>query len=198
MKAWRLAAKRLPWAFVLVAVVATIFQSNADWRPILLYDRAAIADGQWWRVWSGHLVHFGWPHFVADVGLFLILGYVLGSTQAKLGPLVLFLLPVVISASVYFFDPQMLRYGGLSAVDLALLLFIAGQGWQHDWKDWFWPAVLTIYAGEIVLESTLGRGRGGGLIRFDDPEIHVATSAHLAAAACAMLMLAVGMGRRAK
>ena len=132
------------------------------------------------------------------MGLFLVLGFMLGAKQARLLPVVLFFLPAVISAAVYFFAPDMPRYGGLSAVDLTLLLFVAGQGWQHNWKDWFWPAVLVVYVGEIVLESTVGQGHGGGLIRFDDPEIHVATSAHIAAAACALLMLAAGLGKRAR
>jgi rhomboid family GlyGly-CTERM serine protease len=180
-----------PWTFILVSLVALLFQCVPAWRPVLLYDHAAIAHGQWWRLWTGHLVHFGWPHFMADGGLFLILGFML-RTQGRLFPLVLLVLPAVISAAVYFFDPGMARYGGLSAVDLALLLFVAGQGWQHNWKDWFWPAVLVIYVGEIIFESVIGQGRGGGLIRFDDPGIHVATSAHIAAAACALLMLAVG------
>ena len=192
----RWAARKLPWGFVLVALVALLFQCHPGWRSSLLYDHAAIAHGEWWRVWSGHLVHFGWPHFVADTGLFLILGFILGQTQHRLFPVVLLLLPAVISAAIYFFAPGMHRYGGLSAVDLALLLFVAGQGWQHNWKDWFWPAVLAIYVGEIIFESTLGKGQGGGLIRFDDPEVHVATSAHIAAAACALLMLAGGLGRK--
>ncbi len=196
MNALSRTARKLPWGFVLVALAALVFQSHGGWRACLLYDRTAIIDGQWWRLWTGHLVHFGWPHFVADTGLFLILGFILGKTQSWLFPVVLLLLPAVISAAMYFCAPGMSRYGGLSAVDLTLLLFVAGQGWQHNWKDWFWPAVLAIYVGEIVLESTVGHGQGGGMIRFDDPEIHVATSAHLAAAACALLMLAVGLGKK--
>ncbi len=197
MNALRWTARKLPWGFGLFALAALVIQAHAGWRTSLLFDRVAIADGQWWRLWSGHLVHFGWPHFVADAGLFLILGFILGQAQSWLFPLVLLLLPAVISAAVYFFDPGMARYGGLSAVDLTLLLFVAAQGWQRNWKDWFWPAVLAVYVGEIVLESTVGHGRGGGMIRFDDPEIHVATSAHLAAAACALLMLAAGLGKKA-
>lgn len=191
-------ATRLPWMFAAVALIALIVQCHPDWRSILLFDHAAISRGQWWRLWTGHLVHFGWPHFVADAGLFLILGFMLGRQQARLFPATLALLPAAISAAVYFFAPDMPRYGGLSAVDLTLLLFVAGQGWQHNWKDWFWPAVLLVYVGEIILESTVGHGRGGGLIRFDDPDVHVATSAHVAAAACALLMLAGGLGKRAK
>jgi rhomboid family GlyGly-CTERM serine protease len=198
MNALSWAARKLPWGFVLVALVALVFQCRPDWRTSLLFDRTALADGQWWRLWSGHLVHFGWPHFVADTGLFLILGFILGTKQTRLFPVTLLLLPLVISAAVYFLSPGMARYGGLSAVDLTLLLFVAGQGWQHNWKDWFWPTVLLVYVGEIVLEATVGQGHGGGMIRFDDPQIHVATSAHIAAAACAVLMLVAGLGKRAR
>jgi len=182
--------------FLTAALAALVIQTQPAWRPVLLYDRAAIGRGEWWRVWTGHLVHFGWPHFVADTGLFVILGFMLGARPARRYALVLFLLPAAISAAVYFFAPSLTRYGGLSAVDLALLLFVAGQGWQRNWKDWFWPSVLAIYVGEIVLESTVGHGRGGGMIQFDDPAVHVATSAHIAAAVCAGLMLISGLGRK--
>jgi rhomboid family GlyGly-CTERM serine protease len=189
MKPGRLPSQPVPWAFLALGLVATIFQCNPVWRSALLYDRPEIANGQWWRLWSGHLVHFGWSHFIADTGLFLILGFILRA-QPRLAGLALVILPAIISASIYFFDPVMLRYGGLSAVDLSLLLVVAGQGWQRDWKDWFWPSVLLIYIGEIVFESAIGQGHGGGMIRFDDPSIHVATSAHIAAAVCAGLFLA--------
>jgi rhomboid family GlyGly-CTERM serine protease len=183
------AVVRVPWLFIAVALIALLCQCHPAWRPVLLYDRAAIAGGQWWRLWTGHVVHFGWPHFVTDTGLWVILGFMLGGNPTRLFPVALFLVPAAISAAVYFFAPDMMRYGGLSAVDLTLLLFVAGRGWQHNWKDWFWPAVLVIYVGEIVFEATLGQGHGGGMIRFDDPQIHVATSAHIAAAACAVPML---------
>ena len=37
----------------------------------LLYSRTALADGEWWRQLTGHLVHFSWSHLPADIGGFL-------------------------------------------------------------------------------------------------------------------------------
>jgi hypothetical protein len=139
-------------------------------------------------------VHFGWAHFVADAGLFLILGWLLQPRHALFSHVALAVMPVFISAVIYWLDPTMLRYGGLSAVNLGLLLFLAAQGWQRNWTDWFWPAVLLIYIGEVIFEIHQG-GRGGGMIRFDDPGIHVATSAHLASAAYALGAWAVAWRR---
>ena len=177
------AIERIPWIFLGVALGALIIQLHGGWREILIFDRGAVARGEWWRIWTGHLVHFGWPHFVADAGLFLILGRLLEWEHPRLTWIALLLMPVVISASVYWFDPAMTRYGGLSAVNIGLLLFLACQGWQRSWVDWFWPAVLVIYIGELVLEATQGHGHGGGMIQFDDPSIHVATIAHIAGSA---------------
>ena len=173
------AVERLPWVFLVVAVAATIVQMNGAWRDGLVYDRNAIARGEWWRIWTGHLIHFGWPHFIADVGLFVILGRLLEWQHPWLSRFAIVALPAVISASVYWFDPAMIRYGGLSAVNVGLLLFLACNGWQKSWVDWFWPAVLVIYLGEIILEATKGHGHGGGMIQFDDPSVQVATVAHI-------------------
>ncbi len=174
-----------PWTFLAVGLAALLIQSFPSWREALLYDRAALAAGQLWRAWTGHLVHFGWPHFIVDAGLLLILGWLIEAKHPRFSRLSLALMPPFISAVIWLFDPAMPRYGGLSAVNLGLLLYFALQGWRRDWTDWFWPAVLVIYAGEIVFEILQG-GRGGGTIRFDDPTVRVATSAHLASAAYAL------------
>ena len=49
--------------------------NNARSKITLLYNRTGIEDGQVWRLWTGNIVHFGWLHFVADTGLWLIIGW---------------------------------------------------------------------------------------------------------------------------
>jgi len=160
--------------------VALVFELNPTWRSALIYDRSQIQSGEVWRLWTGHFIHFGWPHFVADAGLFLILGRLLERKYPTAMRSATVLMPLVISGALYWFDPDLPRYAGLSAVNLGLLLFYAGQGWQRDRWDWFWPGILAIYIGEVILEATRGHGHGGGMIPFDDPTVHVATTAHVA------------------
>lgn len=166
-----------------LAFIALLVQLNPAWREALIYQRDEI--GQIWRLWTGHWVHFGWPHFVVDTGLFLILGWMLERLHPRIALTSLVFMPLFISLVIYLFDPEMQRYAGLSALNLGLLLIVALQGWQRDWRDWFWPAVLLIYVAEIVFEIMSG-GSGGGMIRFDDPHVKVATSAHIAGAAYAV------------
>lgn len=177
---------KLPWLFLSATLLSVIVQLNPAWRDPLIYDRVAITRGEFWRIWTGHFVHFGWPHFVADTGLLFILGWFLEAKHPLFSRIALVVMPAFISGVIYWFDPTMTRYAGLSAVNLGLLLYLAAQGWRRNWMDWFWPAVLAIYVGEVIFESLHG-GQGGGMIRFDDAAVHVATRAHLASAAYALL-----------
>lgn len=179
-----------PWAAWSAVLAAVIIQSIPSLRETLIYDRSALTDGQLWRGWTGHLVHFGWPHLVVDAGLLAILGWFGERRYPAFTRWGLLLMPPFISAALWWFDPAMQRYGGLSAVNLGLLLYVAAQGWRRDWTDWFWPAVIAIYLGELVFEYYRG-GHGGGAIRFDDASVKVATGAHLASTAYALLALGI-------
>lgn len=185
MRPFREFFTRPPWVFDACFLVALLIQLNPAWRPLLVYDRSGLRAHEFWRAWTGHWVHFGWPHFVADAGLFLIMGGLLERRHRWFSYVALVLLPAFISAALYLCDPAMQVYGGLSAMNLAFLLYYAAQGWQKNWTDWFWPAVLVIYVGEVIFEAMRG-GRGGGMIQFDDPDVRVATSAHIASAAYAL------------
>ena len=179
-----------PPLVLLVALASLVIQFFPAWRSTLLYDRAAIAQGEIWRIWTGHLVHFGWAHLLVDAGLLLIVGWIAANQHPRFMRLALGLMPAFISASMYWLEPGLARYGGLSAFNLGVLLYLAAQGWRRDWTDWFWPAVIAIYIGEMVYEHYRG-GQGGGAIRFDDPGVSVATGAHLAAAGYVLLVLGV-------
>ena len=187
---------RLPWGFIALAGLAVAIQGHAAWQPTLVYNRTATAQGEIWRIWTGQLVHFGWPHLLADVGLFLVLGWLMERKYNTQTYIALVGMPLAIVAALYIGDPDLVRYGGLSGVDFGLLVFLALQGWQRNWIDWFWPAVLAIYIGELVYETTLGHGQGGGVIRFNDPSIHVATMAHVGGGLFGVGLWAVQARRR--
>ena len=173
--------RRFPWFYLAVFVAAGIVTGSQALRDALVYNRFDINHGELWRIWTGHIVHFGWPHYVADGALFLVIGWALERAHPLFGRLSLILLPLVISATIFWFDPQMNVYGGLSGVNVGLLVFMACRGWQRNWLDWFWPAILGIHVLEVLLEIH-NHGTGGGAIRFDSPGIRVATIAHIGGA----------------
>jgi rhomboid family GlyGly-CTERM serine protease len=164
-----------PWAFFIVAVASTVSILMPSWREALLYNRHGIESGEGWRLWSGNIVHFGWLHYVADTGLWLIIGWFVERTYPMLTRLSIPFMALAVTGAVYFFDPEMIRYAGLSGMNVGYLVLLALLGWQKSWKDWFWPAILGIHVLELILESTWGHGA----IEFDTPGIRVATIAHV-------------------
>lgn len=184
----RFSRESLPWAFLALTGMALAFQFNPTWRGTLIYDRSLIDEGEVWRLWTGHFVHYGWAHFAADSGLFLILGCLLEPKFRTAMWISLGVVPVGISAALFWGEPELNRYAGLSALNLGLLLLYAGEGWQRNRRDWFWPAILAIYVGEVALEYSQGHGQGGGMIRFDDPTVQIATTAHVAGGFAGILL----------
>jgi hypothetical protein len=107
--------------------------------------------------------------------LWLIIGWAVERAHPAMARLGVVFMPLAVTGAVYLFDQEMMRYAGLSGLNVGFLIFLALCGWQRSWRDWFWPAVLAIHVLELVFEANWGHG----MIQFDDPTVRVATIAHL-------------------
>lgn len=98
-------------------------------------NRAAIADGQWWRVFTGHLTHWNLDHLFWDAATFVALAAAciwLRPLTTLTGTLVGC---VVISATVFLAHPQLETYRGLSGLDTALFTLLAAIIYQEARLD---------------------------------------------------------------
>lgn len=184
---------RLPWAFLTVGLASTATILSPAAREYFVYDRSAVQAHAWWRLWTGNIVHFGWLHFFADTGLWLMVGWFVERAHPIATRVSIPLLPLAVTGAVFCFDPEMERYGGLSGMNVGYLVFLSLLGWQKSWKDWFWPTLLGIHVLELMIESWWGHG----MIEFDDPSIRVATIAHIGGIAFGLgLWICVNLGQR--
>jgi rhomboid family GlyGly-CTERM serine protease len=86
----------------------------------LQYDRTSILNGEVWRLFTAHLVHWNHNHLVWDFLVFLACGGFLEWLSRKSLLLVLFGAALTVSVSLFIFQPVMEYYRGLSAIDMAL------------------------------------------------------------------------------
>ena len=169
--------RHLPWVFVAVALGAVLLQGSRLLQDLLVYSRTGLHDGHYFVLWTGHAVHFGWKHVIVDAGLFVILGcYLRLSWAGQL--LALLLLPPFIALGMYLTEPSLAFYGGLSGVNVALLVYLCLRSWSEGQHNWVWPTILVLHAVELGFEAFTG-GHGGGAIDFDRANISIATSAHV-------------------
>jgi rhomboid family GlyGly-CTERM serine protease len=102
---------------------------------LLQYDRQAIADGQIWRVVTGHAVHFGLEHFVWDAAVFVVLVLLCCRIDPRRCVVSLSAATLAIPAVLFVLQPGLPTYRGLSGLDSALYvtgaLALGGRLWSE-------------------------------------------------------------------
>jgi rhomboid family GlyGly-CTERM serine protease len=120
------------------------------------YDRAAILQGEYWRLVSGHLVHASWNHLaenLAGVGLLAALF----PRDYSLRQWLALALASLVAIDVGFVcnEPQLEWYVGLSGVLHGLLAAGAVAWWRFETK--LLASILTaIFLGKMGYEQVYG------------------------------------------
>lgn len=118
---------------VTALLVAAMLLPTAQ-QDQLEYLRSGLAEGEVWRLISGHLVHLGWSHLLMNLlGFWLIQQLFIGrelSTPACLGGLLL--LSLCVSAGLWWFNPEIAWYRGLSGVLHGLIIWALLRDFQRQ------------------------------------------------------------------
>ena len=92
----------------------------------LEFDRTQFLAGQWSRLLTGHLVHFGPSHLVWDVVTFAGLGVVAFVKDARRSLAAIASAAVAIPLAIVLLQPNLQTYRGLSGLVCALFGVLAG------------------------------------------------------------------------
>jgi len=184
-----LAGAARSWVTVVIAAAAVAALAWPGLARALVYERADIAAGEVWRLWTGHLVHYNGGHLFWDLAVFVPAGMWLEAIAPGLARRFCLLGPPAISAALFVGEPSLARYAGLSGLATGVLVLLALVQWRRDVRAprWFWPAVLALVALKIVLEAFSAEPL---LARFE-PGVRVVTLAHVGGAACAIVAFVV-------
>ncbi len=98
-------------------LIAALALAGAPLTAALRYERTALANGEWWRVLTAHLVHLDAAHAVVNgAGLVLVWGIVLHELAALRWALIVLAAAVSITAGLWLLYPQVTWYVGASGV----------------------------------------------------------------------------------
>lgn len=151
----RLESSSLVWASGFAVLLVALQLLPAAWRRALWYDRAAIGDGEFWRLLTGNLVHLGWMHLALNVAALLIGIWVFYPARNPIAwATALIVCAVVSSLGLYLFSPEIIWCVGMSGA-LHGLLMIGAIDWirQGDRAGW---ALLAIWSGKLAWEHWYG------------------------------------------
>ena len=95
-------------------------------------NRTAVRTGEWWRLWTAHLVHFSPRHALFDAGAALLLGRVAETFLGKRDVAMALLLGApLLSIAMLLILPNLMDYRGASGL-ATLLGVMAGVGLWHS------------------------------------------------------------------
>ncbi len=117
---------RGPWLALALTLVAAWAGSRAD----LEFDRAGISAGEWWRILTGHFVHYGPAHSLGDILAFAVWAGLVEWISRRLLGIAVAVACLVVGLGIYIGCPEVVRYGGLSGIDVALVVVLLGALWS--------------------------------------------------------------------
>jgi len=151
-----------------------------------VYDRVQLLHGDIWRLITGHLVHFSWSHLVFNLGVFAVAGYLLERRHrdAYLWLIIL----TTLTSSLYFllFIPDMTRYGGLSGLVSAMVVYLSLSEIRAKVGPYYiWVLILVLFLFKVGYEVFSGDAvfASGG-----DSDFVVVPAAHIIGAVIAVLI----------
>ncbi|GAA4873335.1 rhombosortase [Ferrimonas pelagia] len=125
----------LPLLLTLLALLCWLWPGSHE---NLIWSRQALAQDQWWRMWTGHLLHSNTHHLLLNLaGLAAI--FALHQPHYRTLPMLTLsvLLMGLISLGIWWGVPGIERYVGLSALLHGLFTWGALQdirrGWRSGW-----------------------------------------------------------------
>jgi rhomboid family GlyGly-CTERM serine protease len=142
----------------------------------LIYDRAALLQGEWWRLWTGHWVHFSGSHLAWNLGVLIVAGTWLERLRPSTLLRVVLVGAPVISIGLLMFAPTMAAYGGLSGLATGVVLLLAlVQMQERPAERAWWIALVMLVAGKIAVDAV----SPAPLFSRFAGEIHPSALAHL-------------------
>ena len=171
--------RRVPSITLLIVAGALLVAVAPALQAFLIYDRAQVFAGQFWRMFTGHWVHLSTRHLILDVCSLAILGWILETRNHIAFRNFILIAPWFISAASLIFAPDMQRYYGLSALATAAWTFLAAQILFEQKSPWIPLAMFAAVAAKILVELHTATPL---FVPFNSPEIRLAVTSHIAGA----------------
>ena len=145
-----------------IGMIAVFLQlAGAEGREALAWDRSALADGELWRLVTGHFAHLGWSHLGLNLAGLALVAWIAGEAYGLLRWAIITLATIaVIDAGFWYLYTDLEWYVGLSGLLHGLLAAGLLPGIRRHDRDALVLAVLVI--GKLAWEQAVGPMPGSG------------------------------------
>jgi len=141
---------------VITVIVILIAAVGDNLTQLLRYDALTISENyQYWRLFTAHFTHLGWSHLWLNVaGLMMIFIFFAACLSTRYWIISFLIASICISILIYFFNPEIRWYVGLSGVLHAL--FILGGIADIRTRKWEGISFTAIVLAKVIYEQFTG------------------------------------------
>lgn len=170
---------------VLVLVTGTS-PTIAEWFE---FENQLVGDGQWWRIWTGHLAHYHQDHLFWDLLMFMVLGAMVERAYPRQFGVALLSMMAGVTAIVAFTCDGIQVYRGLSGLDTGLFVWLVVDQCRRRWIDGdrvagsLWLSALIGLNGKLLFEAFSGQ-----TLFVDSSSFTPLVESHLAGAGLGLLL----------
>jgi len=144
----------LPFCLAIIVILISAIGDNLT--QLLRYDALAISDNnQYWRLFTAHFTHLSWSHLWLNVaGLILVFVFFAACLSPNYWIISFLIASICISVLIYFFNPEIRWYVGLSGV--LHTLFILGGIADIQVRKWEGISFTVIILAKVIYEQIAG------------------------------------------
>jgi rhomboid family GlyGly-CTERM serine protease len=152
-------ASSFPVITVAVALAAVAVHAHDQLSGLLACNRAAVYDGELWRLLTGHFTHYSADHLLWDVVMFFVLGVMIERRHRAGFVATVLASATAITAAIFLCHPKVMEYRGLSGIDSALFTHYAiilhsdGRRFNRPLVRCISAGLLLAFAAKLVYET---------------------------------------------
>jgi rhomboid family GlyGly-CTERM serine protease len=147
---------------LLISLLAVLAWACPLLTDAMQLDYTLVADGQWWRIWTGHLTHYDGGHLAWDLLMFAVLAAACEREHPQWFAIALFMMMAGVTAVIAVGCPDVRVYRGLSGLDTGLFVWLVADQCRRCWKDrdhlaaTLWLATVGGLIGKLIYEAATG------------------------------------------
>lgn len=140
-------------ALSILVIIFSVFGTSVE--LLLEFNRTKIIEGEYWRVFTGNFVHYGFAHLAMNLAAFLLLGFsLLREISLKIYIPLLITSALAVGVGTLLWNPELFFYRGLSGLIHGLI--VAGLLLNSFRNRWLSYVFVALVFAKIVREHLPG------------------------------------------
>jgi rhomboid family GlyGly-CTERM serine protease len=168
-----------------VCIVSVVTYFGPAAAAMFVFDRSAVLQGEIWRLFTSHFVHFTGMQLIYNLLIFGTAGWIVEQKNRLHFALLCIFMSLVISTMLFLLKPAMIYYGGLSGLACGFIFYCALLGMAEPGP---WRVICKLTAIILPVKIILEIYNSSSILPYWGPQKFIAMpTSHISGTVVALL-----------